>query len=153
MSVLDQFGRKGATVKRRDLPPANGLPPLPKIATIPAPHEDHAQAVLYVSGLADENKRLRGELDEINKLVELAKMRIRDLEQRDRTREALLENYRTYAVSVKNSLKHVINAARLADEEAMNVIEPAPPVPMPDLAAGEQAVEQELEPPVPPPAA
>lgn len=72
MSIVEQFGKK-----RNKIEPEI---PMPRVVYTPAPHEKHAQSLVYVADLVDDNQKLTIENEKLRSDLRLAVMRIKDLE-------------------------------------------------------------------------
>jgi hypothetical protein len=115
MSIVEQFGGK-----RKD-------PTMPKTPLPPAPHEQHAKALMFLQDISAQADYLRGENEELRSELHLARHRIRDLEEAARETRSDLEAYRRYSVEVKTHLQHIVDAATRANEAALDAGEQRPP--------------------------
>jgi chromosome segregation ATPase len=104
MATIDQFiGKKKPMTKELKL---NPVQPSPADLT-----ERHAKALSFVSDLTEENNRLHTDNGRLQADLNLALMRIRDLEKAATERDYDLEAYRRYSVEIKTHMQHIIDSA------------------------------------------
>lgn len=109
MSIVEQFAGRN---KRKE-------PPMVTPARPVAPHEKHAEAVAFLADISAEAHALRNENAQLRADLNLAHLRIRDLEKVDAERRFNLEAYRRYSVEVKTHLQHIVDCANRANEAAL----------------------------------
>jgi len=108
-SIVEHFGRRReptVPAVQRQAPPA-------------VPHENSAKALAFVSQLHDEAQALREENGRLRADLNLALMRIRDLEQDRASTRTEMEQYRRYSVEVRAHLQTVVDVATRANEAAL----------------------------------
>lgn len=127
--MLEQFAPKKKNGDNGGKIPAIAMP------KPPAPNERHAQALTFVADLTTDNDFLRTENGQLRAELNIAKMRIGDLERDAGARNFDLEGYRRYSVEVKTHLQHIIDACHRANEAALEAGENRPPLPPMDNAA------------------
>lgn len=105
--IVEQFG------KRRE-------PVVPTLTRpVPAPHENAAQALAFVSDLSNQVHHLREENGQLRADLNLSMLRNRDLERDMLQMRSDMEAYRRYSVEVKTHLQHIVDAATRANEAAL----------------------------------
>lgn len=112
-TIVEQFSGKG---KRQE--PI--LPPMSRASTPPPPQEkEAAQALAFMSAMNQDNVTLREDNARLRSDLNLALLRIRDLERERDTMRANLEHYRRYGVSIRNRLEGAMDFLRRAHDEAL----------------------------------
>ena len=129
-SIVEHFGRRRT---EQQVVPAVRPTPIP-------PHEQTAQALAFVTRLNDEVGELRNENGRLRADLNVAWMRIRDLEQERTLMRAEMLIYQRYSVEVRTHLQHIVDVATRANEAALAAGE-IPEKPQPEHAPVEQAAE------------
>lgn len=136
MSIVEQFGKK-----RNKIEPEI---PMPKVVYTPAPHEKHAQSLVYVADLVDDNQKLTIENEKLRSDLRLAVMRIKDLERLDSDRAHDLEAYRRYAVTVETHFDVLEDAVRRIREAGLRASEGETKSPDSRIKEAVDAIEKEV---------
>src|SRR5262245_38431203 len=104
--------------RRRD-PPVPTLPAVPQPVPPSAPHENTAKALAQVTSLIEEVNYLREHAGRLRADLNIALMRIRDLEGLLFTQSADMEKYRRYSVEIRTHLAHIVDCCQRANEAAL----------------------------------
>jgi hypothetical protein len=116
VSIVEHFGRRKPEPQLRQDPQMPAVQrPIP-----PAPHEDSARALAFVTRLNDDVAELRQENGRLRADLNLALMRCRDLERDRAVTLNDLEVYRRYSVEVRTHLSHIMDVVQRANEAALD---------------------------------